>query len=80
MRSQTASMGCRTLALHRLQGEGGQATLEFALILFAFLSLLVGLGALADFARSGALVEHAGATASHTLGSDAGAVADVLAY
>lgn len=59
----------------------GQATVEFALVLFAFLALVAGLGSLCDFGRSGILAEHASAGASHTVGgSDAGAWADVLAY
>ena len=70
--------------LHRLgpsSNRKGQASVEFALVLFAFLSLVVGLGALCEFGRSGALAEHASAQASHTIGgSDAGAWADVLAY
>lgn len=50
-------------------------------MLVAFLSIVAGLGALVDFGRSGALVEHASAGASHAVGSqDAGAWADVLAY
>ena len=64
-----------------LGNRRGQATVEFALVLFAFLALFAGLGALCDFGRSGLLVEHASAGASHTVGgSDAGAWADVLAY
>lgn len=61
--------------------QAGQATVEFALVLFAFLSLLAGLGAMSNFMQSGKLVEHANVSASHAIGSsDAGAWADVLAY
>ncbi len=64
-----------------LANRRGQATVEFALVLFAFLALVAGLGALCDFGRSGLLAEHASAGASHAVGgSDAGAWADVLAY
>ena len=67
---------CRVLG-----GKKGQATVEFALVMFAFLALLAGLGALCDFGRSGALAKHASESASHAVGgSDAGAWADVLAY
>ena len=59
----------------------GQASVEFALVLFAFVALLAGLGALTDFSRSGALAEHAAAGASHAVGNgDVGAWADVFAY
>ena len=59
----------------------GQATVEFAIVMVALLSLIAGLGALSDFGQSGVLVEHACAGASHTVGGqDAGAWADVLAY
>ena len=78
MRSQTASTACRAAAV---RGARGQATVEFALVLFAFLAVVAGLGALVDFGRSGALAEHASAGASHAVGGgDAGAWADVLAY
>ena len=59
----------------------GQATVEFVVVLFGFLALLTGLGALANFSQSGVLTEHAAHGASHAIGSgDAGAWADVLAY
>ena len=64
-----------------LANRRGQASVEFAIVLFAFLALVAGLGMLCDFERSGILAEHASAGASHTVGgSDAGAWADVLAY
>ena len=90
MQSQMALMGFNKVVQnsrgHRRVQElfsrsCGQATVEFALVLFAFLALVAGLGSLCDFGRSGILAEHASAGASHTVGgSDAGAWADVLAY
>lgn len=72
------SWRCRLMQERR---QVGQATVEFALVLFAFLALLAGLGALSNFMQSGKLVEHANARASHAVGSgDAGAWVDVLAY
>lgn len=80
MRLPMASMGCRSKRRNPRAAQG-QATVEFAVVLFGFLALLAALGALADFGQSGALVEHAAAGASHAVGSnDTGAWADVLAY
>ena len=63
------------------RNKKGQATVEFAVVLFAFLAIVLGLGALSNFMQSGAIVEHAVAGASHAVGgSDTGAWADVLAY
>ena len=83
-----ASMAYSILGMQGMRGfsrmfrnRTGQATVEFALVLFAFLAFVAGLGALCDFGRSGALAEHASESASHTIGgSDVGAWADVLAY
>ena len=59
----------------------GQASVEFAVVLFAFLALLSALAALADFSQSGLIAEHAARGASHAVGNgDTGAWADVLAY
>lgn len=88
MRLLMASMGCKTQAvwsgrrrLTQRRWHAGQATVEFALVLFAFLALLAGLGALSNFMQSGKLVEHANASASHAVGSgDTWAWVDVLAY
>lgn len=80
MPSPTALTGCRRRVLHGARANAGQATVEFALVLFAFLGLLAGLGALADFMQSGAMVQHARAGASHHVGGETGAWADVLAY
>ncbi|MBQ9069706.1 MAG: pilus assembly protein [Eggerthellaceae bacterium] len=78
MRSRTESTGCRSKV--PLRKDQGQATVEFALVLLAFLAVVAGLGALADFGRSGALSNHAAYGASHHVGGETGAWADVLAY
>lgn len=50
-------------------------------MLFAFLALLAGLAALANFSQSGLIADHAASGASHAVANgDAGAWADVLAY
>ena len=59
----------------------GQASVEFALVFFAFVALLAGLSALWHMGQDGKLVEHALDSAGHHLASnDAGAWGDVLAY
>ena len=57
----------------------GQGTVEYALVLFAFLALAAGLSALLGLFDGGAMVAHGIASASHGL-SSAGGVADALLY
>ena len=62
-------------------GGGGQGTVEFALVAAAFLSLAIGLGALASALQDGLLLEHALASASHQVqGGSAGTLADLFLY
>ena len=69
MRSPTASTACRRIAARDC---AGQATVEFALVTVAFLSVVLGMGA---------LVEHALSCASHCVtGSLPGALADTVLY
>ncbi len=59
----------------------GQSTVEYAIVLAAFLALLLGMGAMADLFQSGKVVEHALQSASHHLKDvTTGAWADVLLY
>ena len=58
---------------------GGQGTVEYALVLFAFAAVVGGIAALAGLFGDGAVASHALASASHGLGS-AGGVADALLY
>lgn len=48
-------------------GEEGQSSVEYALVLMAFLSLLLGLGAVWHVSREGRLVEGAREAASHAI-------------
>lgn len=60
-------------------GDQGQSTVEYALVLAAFVSMIVGLGVLWRFVSGGALVEHAVSSASHCLvGVVSGVVADAF--
>lgn len=60
----------------------GQSTLEYALVLLAFLGTVVALGLIWRASRDGRLVERAGEAASHELGSGItiGLLQDVLAF
>ena len=61
-------------------GESGQSTVEYAVVVAGFVAMLVGMGRLMGFLRSGALVEHAMAAASHNPGVSPGGVLDVLCF
>ena len=54
----------------------GQSTLEYALVLMAFLSMLIAFGALWEASRSGRLVELAQTSSGHSL--DGGLSAELL--
>lgn len=76
MRSPTASTACRRIAARDC---AGQATVEFALVTVAFLSVVLGMGALWRSVSAGAFVEHALSCASHCVtGSLPGALADTV--
>ena len=76
MRSPTASTACRRIAARDC---AGQATVEFALVAVAFLSVVLGMGALWRSVSAGAFVEHALSCASHCVtGSLPGALADTV--
>ena len=59
----------------------GQATVEFAIVAAAFISLIVACAALASLHQDGSMQRHALVAASHHVeGGDVGAWDDVLAY
>ena len=60
--------------------ESGQSTVEYAVILGAFMAVVVGLGALLRVMDDGTFVEHALSAASHHLRASAAGVVDVFAY
>lgn len=64
-----------------LRSEAGQSTVEYAVVLFAVLGMLVGLGVLGNFLQDGGLVQHALQSASHHLTAvSKGALLDVFLY
>lgn len=86
MLSRRASMGCdrggngiaeETAA----RGRSGQGTVEYAIVLFAFMAIVVGLGAIWHLLEAGDPVQHALQSASHHVSSVApGAFSDVFMY
>ena len=78
MRLPTESTACRRVASRDC---AGQATVEFALVAVAFLSVVLGMGALWRSVSAGAFVDHALSCASRCVaGSLPGALADAVLY
>lgn len=70
-------------SLHgRKAGERGQSTVEYALVLFAFLAVALGLGSMWHAARDGALLRRATGSSSHALTAEGalGSTQDLLIY
>lgn len=63
-----------------LHDEGGQSTVEYAIVLGALLCVLVAVGLLARAVDSGMLVQHALMAASHNVSGSVGGAIDVFAY
>ena len=87
MPSRRASTACNhggrrgLLARRLLKGSSGQGTLEYALVMFAFMAIIGGLGAVWHMLDAGLPVQHALQSASHHVASVApGAFADVFMY
>ena len=61
--------------------DEGQATVEYAVVLFGMLAVVAGLSVLARFFESGSLVDHALMSASHHVsGVSTGSIVDVFLY
>lgn len=83
MPSRRASMGCDAGGRARLRawGRAGQGTVEYAIVLFAFLAMVAGAGSVWRMLEAGAPVQHAVQSASHHVASVApGALSDVFMY
>lgn len=63
-------------------GESGQSTLEYALVLLAFLAMVVGLASVWAASRDGRLLSRARDASSHGMGQGitVGFLQDVTAY
>jgi hypothetical protein len=73
-------MGC--MMRREGMGEHGQSTVEYALVLLAFLSMVVALGAIWQAAHEGRLLGSARDATSHNMdeGVTVGLLQDLLAY
>lgn len=86
MRSPRVSTGCRAhgcpgSARRIVHARSGQGTVEYAVVMFAFVAVILGLGALWHLLDAGVPVQHALQSASHHVSSVApGAFADVFMY
>ena len=71
----------RLFFARKMRNCAGQSTVEYALVLAAFLAVLIGLGALAHLFAEGTVANHALFGASHHVaGNVAGAILDVFAF
>lgn len=77
----------RVLTAYRKAGQDrckkncGQSSVEYAVVLAAFLALMVGLGVMGRFMSDGMIIDHALQSASHHLQEvAAGAWSDVFLY
>ena len=89
MRSRRVSTDCRRCvpkaaadgARFRLADDRGQSSVEYTLVVFALLAVIVACSLLWRTLDEGLFVSHAAAGASHHIGRGSpGAVADVLLY
>lgn len=63
------------------KNESGQSTVEYALILAAFLAVLAAGGVVWNFLHEGTLVQHALMSASHHVQmTSLGSIADIFSY
>lgn len=60
--------------------RSGQSSVEYALLLAAFVATLVGMGTLWHLAQDGRLTELATEVASHGLGQGYASVHDIISY
>ena len=82
LRHHASAVSClRRRVRFVLRECAGQGSVEYALVLFAFLGVIAGLGLLGNVLDAGVLIEHALQSASHHLSSAApGALSDVFMY
>ena len=65
----------------RLSDDTGQSTVEFAIVLFALLLIIVALSLIWKSSSQGLFVEHSVSSASHNVeNSSIGVITDVFCY
>ena len=60
--------------------ELGQGSVEFALVMVAFLAIILGLSAFWKLSSNGVLMSHAVSAASHHIEGNASSLTDIFAY
>lgn len=74
-------MGCDRSVGNPFIDTRGQGTVEYALVLFALLAIVLAFGTLWHALETGSFAEHAADTASHTVSSATpGTLVDVLLF
>lgn len=65
----------------KAESNSGQSTVEYVVVLAAFLALVVGLGAMSHLLSDGVVADHALFSASHCVsGETQGALLDVFSF
>lgn len=68
-------------AFRKLKNSAGQGTVEYAIVLAAFLAIVVGLGAISHVFTNGSVSNHALFSASHHANGNAlTAISDVFSF
>ena len=79
--SHGARGDCPTISGRESAVEGGQSTVEYAMVLLAFLASIVALGMVLEWGATGGFLEEAIGSASHLAGQGlVGTLQDVLLY
>jgi uncharacterized membrane protein len=66
--------------IRKVKNNAGQATTEFAIVMFVLLIILVALSVLSDKVQIGVFIEHAISAASHNVVDSVSGVADAFNF
>ena len=66
--------------IRKVKNNAGQATTEFAVVMFVLLIILVALSVLSDKVQTGVFIEHAISAASHNVVDSVSGVADAFSF
>lgn len=64
----------------KLSSKSGQSTVEFALIVFAIVCVVIALGVLLHNVEAGMFLEHAISAASHSIVNSVSGITDSFCY
>lgn len=77
----SGALGCHSHRYQQLvRDDSGQSTVEYAVLLFGVLSVVLALATFSNLATSGLVVEHALSAASHHLGSSVSGLVDAFMF